>query len=118
MSDPYVVLSDITPQNIKDFIAGAYAADHGWDEDDGLYGEAAWELSGVGLRYGNVHISCKRTGGGEGSGEYMDIVWTISDEYQARFFKETGRYYSFVGGEWNDDMKEVFPRQIEVTVYE
>jgi hypothetical protein len=118
MSDLYVSVADITPQNIKDFVAAAYCADAGYSYDPGCYSEAIWEMSGGSIRYGDVFISCQRTGGGEGSGEYMDVVWTFKDDNSARYFKETGRYYSFVGGEWNDDMREVFPRQVEVTVYE
>jgi hypothetical protein len=117
MSDLYVTLADITVDNVKDFISAAYCADSGYSYED-LYEEATWELSGATIRYGDLFISCQRTGGGEGSGEYMDVIWTFKDDNNARYFKETGRYYSFVGGEWNDDMREVFPRQVEVTVYE
>jgi hypothetical protein len=121
MSDLYVTLADLSVHNVKDFIAAAYCADVGYSVyDPGCYNEAIWEMYNGTIRYGNILITQQQqTGGGEGSGEYMDVVWKIhDDDNNARYFKQTGRYYSFVGGEWNDDMKEVFPRQVEVTVYE
>jgi hypothetical protein len=117
MSD-FLLLSDVTAKNVRELVSKAYCADNAY-EDENLYEEAVWEIGRTPVQFGELFVSSvQQTGGGEGSGEYMDIVWKIADCNDVRYFKETGRYYSFVGGEWNDDMHEVFPKQVEVTVYE
>jgi hypothetical protein len=113
-----ITLGEVTPKSIKQIVSKAYCADNGYSDDD-LYEEAVWEIDSRPVEYAGLFIStAQQTGGGEGSGEYMDVVWKFSDGESVRFFKETGRYCSFVGGEWNDDMHEVGPKQVEVTVYE
>jgi hypothetical protein len=121
MSDRFLLLSDVDKKNVQNLVSLAYTSNPRWfdEPDDGLYYEAIWELGSVPQQVGELFVSVeRRLGGGEGSGEYMDIVWKIADCDTARYFKETGRYYSFVGGEWNDDIHEVFPKQKEITVYE
>lgn len=56
--------------------------------------------------------------GYEGYGEGPTwIVVSILDGYIRRYFRQTGRYASFAGNEWNDDWTEVEPYQRQVTDY-
>jgi len=58
-------------------------------------------------------------GGDEGDGEYMHIVFKVTEEREEQYVKITGRHDSYSDDEWyEDEMKIVFPRQVMVTVYE
>lgn len=124
MSDP-LLLEDVTADDIPLLVCRAYAYGESWagDYDDDsildLYSEAKSEVGSRPAQIGNLLFSCAdRQGGYSGEGEYSHVVWKIEDCNNARYFKETGSYYSFVGLEWHDNLKEVFPRIKEVTVYE
>lgn len=53
--------------------------------------------------------------GGEGQGEYAEVIFTVDGR---RFFRKTGSYYSYDGYWWDGPFREVFPKQKTITVYE
>lgn len=52
----------------------------------------------------------------EGGGEYSMKVFHFEDFNL--FVKITGFYSSYNGFDWNDDWKQVFPKEKQITVYE
>lgn len=58
-------------------------------------------------------------GGGEGDGEYMYMVFKVTDlSGTVRHYKKVGYYASFDGAEWDGDFSAVEPKQKVVTVFE
>jgi hypothetical protein len=54
--------------------------------------------------------------GGEGSGEYIWQVWSVTDaEGNEQFFRKTGYYMSYEGSTWDGDLTEVVPFEKTVT---
>lgn len=52
----------------------------------------------------------------EGGGEYSMKVFHFKDSNL--FVRVTGFYSSYNGCDWNDDWKQVFPKEKQITVYE
>lgn len=91
--------------------AGSTHRDSGWDEWDGKSEPVAVP------NLGWVHVV--ENVGGEGQGDHQHMVFKVLDfAGGARFFKKTGYYSSFDGGEWDGDFEEVKPVEKTVTVYE
>lgn len=58
-------------------------------------------------------------GGGEGEGEYVHIVFKVTDlSGTVRHYKKVGYYASFDGTTWDGDFSAVEPKQKVVTVFE
>lgn len=56
--------------------------------------------------------------GGEGSAEYIYIVFKVELDGSTRFFKKEGYYASYDGSNWDGDFKEVTPIERTVVFYE
>lgn len=69
--------------------------------------------------HGYVITEVDSTGGGEGEGEYADVVFRVASSYEgatdALHFRITGRYDSWNGTEWDGDFDIVEPREVLVT---
>jgi len=67
-----------------------------------------------GLYLTTVH----EVGGGEGGGDYVERVYEHDNDGEPIFVRITGYYSSYNGTDWNDGVKQVFPKQKTITVYE
>jgi hypothetical protein len=58
-------------------------------------------------------------GGGEGEGEHVERVFQVNHPSfeRPRYVEITGFYDSYNGTEWDNNMYEVYPRQVMVTQY-
>lgn len=52
-------------------------------------------------------------GGGEGDGAQKWVVFSVGDQ----MYRMTGYYSSWDSDEWDGDLEEVAPKQVEVTQY-
>lgn len=57
-------------------------------------------------------------GGHEGDGEYMSLVFSVTDCGSVRYYRKVGHYSSWDAPEWDGDLTEVHPVVREVTFYE
>lgn len=65
-----------------------------------------------------VHIrSVYREGGGEGEGEYVERVLSISLGDEEVFLRTTGFYSSYSGTDWSGEWVQVFPQAVTVVRY-
>lgn len=56
--------------------------------------------------------------GGEGQGDTLYIVISLSDGTNTRYFRKDGFYASYDGSTWDGDFREVTPVERTVTFYE
>lgn len=56
-------------------------------------------------------------GGREGEGDSVSRVLEVQTCQGSRFFKLCGFYSSWDGTDWENDVKEVKPEQVTITVY-
>lgn len=56
--------------------------------------------------------------GGEGKGDDYWVVFSITQEDITRFFKKSGWYQSYSGGELDGELEEVTPKAKVITVWE
>lgn len=89
----------INPSELEDTIGG--------------YGE--FDKDAFDSIFGNVE-EVHSIGGTEGGGDYAERVYLFKDHNV--YIKITGFYSSYHGTDWDEDFKEVSPRQKTITVYE
>jgi hypothetical protein len=64
------------------------------------------------LKYGDSY-------GGEGKGEEYWVAFSITSGAVSRHFRKDGFYSSYGGGaEWDSNLREVWPKQKVITVWE
>ena len=56
--------------------------------------------------------------GGEGKGDEYWVVFSLTDGDVTRYFKKSGGYASYHGGELDGNLEEVSPKKKEITVWE
>ncbi|WP_040828957.1 hypothetical protein [Nocardia jiangxiensis] len=87
-----------------------------WGWEDGTYRTklCSFEIPDLGMLTALVV-----DGGGEGHGEYTEMVFGITAPDGAeQVFRKEGYYASFHGGDWDGDLFEVFPVDRVVRFYE
>lgn len=86
------------------------------DEDDIDWSESsyAWsEEDPYDTGFGKLWVYSEE--GGEGQGDYAEIIYTVDGR---RFFRKQGSYYSYDGFDWDGPFREVFPKEKTITVFE
>lgn len=89
------------------------------DHDLAYVLKTAEEFSGQ--PYKDIDISTVvYKGGYEGGGESVIRVYKIVDHVhnEITYIRRTGCYYSYDGIEWDDTLEQVYPKSIEVIVYQ
>jgi len=56
-------------------------------------------------------------GGHEGDGEHVERVFKYNGETEDTFFRISGFYSSYEGTEWDEDIVQVYPHEVTITVY-
>ncbi len=91
----------------KDELEQAIGEDSYWSE----YGWGDNEVTIGGVTY--VTKAVERIGGGEGSGEYAAVIFSVD----GRLFRKEGYYMSHHGTDWDGDFNEVEVYEKTVTDY-
>lgn len=89
------------------------------DYSDGLTGlaDTLWGDQNDSIEYeveGLPTIRFVDAGGAEGDGAQKWVVFSVGDQ----MFRMTGYYSSWDSDEWDGDLEEVRPKQVQVTQYE
>lgn len=94
--------------------SGQVYTDRGWEVWVDCFGDPATFVPGLGM----VKV-VEQEGGGEGQGEYANIVFqVVSENAEVRYFRKEGFYSSFDGIEWDGTFEEVTPVKKYITAYE
>jgi hypothetical protein len=83
-------------------------------DSDYFYEEIQWTREPIFLpELGEEAVKVDSTGGSEGEGDYMDVVFKIGDQ----LFRKTGFYNSWDSNDWDGSLEEVEPYEVMVTKY-
>lgn len=75
-------------------------------------------LGNKGVTVEGFHIEQHDDFGGEGMGDTMWKVFSVTSEDETFYFKLKGYYDSWNGTDWDGDIKIVEPREITVIVWD
>lgn len=90
-----------------------------WKNDvDGIesWHELKWGASAAVEGLG--HVTRVAHYGGEGKGEEYWVAFSVTEGDITRHFRMDGGYASYSGGEFDGDLREVWPQQKTITVWE
>jgi hypothetical protein len=121
----------ITVDEVESLLEGEREYDEYGDDDYEEFGWYFWLYEGHSddwtiLNSEYMARTVKTAGGGEGGGEYVEIVVEVTPHVggvqkfsmESRFFEKLGSYYSHAGCDFDGSFTEVHPKQKTITVYE
>jgi hypothetical protein len=89
------------------------AIEYDFDDGDEEFYQEMGSLGHFLQKIEETAVEVERDGGGEGDGDYMDVVFQIGNQY----FRKTGTHNSWDANDWDGQLVEVEPYQELVTKY-
>lgn len=89
------------------------------DFDELGWSEILYDISGATVEVNDFVVKGLEHVGGEGEGDHMHFVFSVTDGKGTRYFRRNGYWVSYDGPYWDDDdFYEVTPKTRTVTYYE